>query len=185
MSDDKLGKGIVESIKEGGNVYVYDSSKPLDFTWMFDKPVKRKPFMMHISLDQSEYMSATFSGDTKKLREIEAKWAKRSAEAQERNYAAFISTYGIQIYNQIAKLEALRGKFENILSAKSEPFYFSWDISDEDDNQDYTQIQFWKGQFNIVRSYCAGYGGSKIIKENISHSASLGAVAKYNKTKNK
>lgn len=58
---------------------------------------------------------------------------------------------------------------EYFLVAKSKPFYLSWTIKTDTENDDYYSVRFWKGKFDYILEECGGYAGTKVLEEDLSH----------------
>lgn len=129
-----------------------------------------KEYTVLMGKEQMECFDAVLKAQYQPSKENSDRLAKLQTEATERliksqkeKEIVFIAEWGQELFDFIAKISK-----PYFLVGKDNNGAFTWEVSWDSDNDDYLQIQFYKGQFNYQRSICGGYGGTEKIEENIS-----------------
>ena len=102
---------------------------------------------------------------TKKLKEIYAEIGKETLQSHLIRKERFIKEYNQEIFDFCESISD-----PNFLANKDYPFYLSWDCySKENDREDdYRIVYFYKGVFKYYIKYAGRYGGENIEEENLS-----------------
>lgn len=102
---------------------------------------------------------------TKRLNEINEEITKEILENHLFRKKIFIKEYGQEIFDFCESISK-----PTFLANKDYPYYLSWDCysKENDDEDDYRIVYFYKGVFKYCIKYAGGYGGENVEEENLS-----------------
>lgn len=96
------------------------------------------------------------------LKKLEDENTKSLQLSQAKKEAEFV------IEHDLSTLEFIRSISTGyFLVGKSVPFALTWDIK-YDENDDYWEVSFYKGEFFYRKQICGGYAGTDILEKRIS-----------------
>lgn len=123
-----------------------------------------------IGKDTKDYFDALIQHNYNPSAETEARLNKVSEAISIERYSRqikaemnFAFLYGRDTLDFVKSISK-----EHALAFKEPPYYLTWDIK-SDENDDYWEVAFVKGIFRYQIQIGAGYGGTEILEDNISH----------------
>lgn len=127
-------------------------------------------FKVFMGLDQMKYMNALLKHSAepteenkKSVEEAYKPILESLTKSQAKKVEEFVALYGQEMFDFVQSLS--KGYF---LVGKDAPFYLSFEVKADYDNDNYWMIKFKNGKFNYILDICGGYGGSEEIETNLS-----------------
>ena len=128
-------------------------------------------YVMYMGLEQKKMFDAVVAHQYKPTEETKATLdrlyaenEKRLIESQAKKEAEFIGLYGQELFDFVKGIS----EKEYFLVSKDKPFYLSWTVEDDSENEEYWAVRFINGSFSYANLSYSGYGETKVLEDNIS-----------------
>lgn len=137
-----------------------------------DRVRRPKEFVFYVNEHMVRYMRALATGDQQELDRLHEETRLKYEPMQAEYEKLFIEMYGFEAFDIV---RSLVGKTAYWLTGhktssgfKFDLLYYNSHCEEDSDMWDYVTMKFIDGVFLIEESYAEGYGGYKIVEENVS-----------------